>query len=86
MASVFGVEVSGMVIADAPLLKEIDRGPEWLTGLDYGLEGGIACPVALAAALAFVATTKWLKAESEMRELTSPGATSTVHQARQESS
>lgn len=46
--SVFGIEVSGITyITKAPLLKEIDFGPSWLTGQTYGLEGGIACTVAI---------------------------------------
>ena len=46
--SVFGIEVSGLTdITTNPLLKEIDHGPTWLTGQTYGIEGGIACTVAL---------------------------------------
>ena len=41
--SVFGIEVSGLTdVTYAPLLKEIDRGPAWLTGEAYGIEAGIA--------------------------------------------
>jgi len=44
----FGIEVSGLTdITSAPLLKEIDRGPAWLTGENYGIEAGVACTVAL---------------------------------------
>jgi uncharacterized protein len=46
----FGIEVSGLTdITSAPLLKELDRGPSWLTGENYGIEGGIICTVALIA-------------------------------------
>lgn len=46
--SFFGIEVSGITyITKAPLLKEIDAGPTWLTGTTYGIEGGIACTVAI---------------------------------------
>ena len=46
--AVFGIEVSGLTdITTAPLLKEIDRGPAWLTGEAYGIEGGVACTIAL---------------------------------------
>lgn len=46
----FGVEVSGLTdITSAPLLKEIDRGPAWLTGENYGIEAGAACTAALIA-------------------------------------
>jgi uncharacterized protein len=48
LGAIFGIEVSGStVIATTPLLKEIDRGPAWLTGESYGIEGGIACTIAL---------------------------------------
>ena len=46
--SVFGIEVSGMRgISEHTLLREIDTGPTWLTGETYGIEGGIACTVAI---------------------------------------
>ena len=46
--SLFGVEVSGLTeIVKAPLLREIDIGPAWLTGGDYGIEGGVVTTVAL---------------------------------------
>ena len=44
----FGIEVSGLTdITTAPFLREIDRGPMWLTGENYGIEGGIACTISL---------------------------------------
>ncbi len=46
--SIFGVEVSGLTdIVKHPLMRENDLGPVWLTGGDYGIEGGIACTIAL---------------------------------------
>ena len=46
--SFFGIEVSGLTnITTTPLLKEIDSGPSWLTGQTYGIEGGVACTIAL---------------------------------------
>lgn len=46
--SIFGVEVSGLTdIVKQPVLRETDLGPVWLTGGDYGIEGGIATTVAL---------------------------------------
>lgn len=44
----FGIEISGLTdLSTAPVLKEIDRGPSWLTGTTYGLEGCIAATIAL---------------------------------------
>ena len=51
----FGIEVSGLTdITAAPILKEIDRGPAWLTGENYGIEAGIACTIALLASTALI--------------------------------
>lgn len=53
--AVFGIEVSGLNhIAGSTLLKEIDRGPLWLTGENYGIEGGIACTIALVIAIVWI--------------------------------
>ena len=44
----FGIEVSGLTdVTSSPLLREIDRGPAWLTGENYGIEAGISCTIAL---------------------------------------
>lgn len=48
--SIFGVEVSGLTeIVKAPLMRETDVGPAWITGGDYGIEGGIITTIALIA-------------------------------------
>jgi len=67
----FGIEVSGLKeIISAPLLKEIDRGPVWLTGEDYGIEGGIACTIAIIISTAAIYFLPILKPGEEMLELT----------------
>jgi membrane protease YdiL (CAAX protease family) len=46
--SVFGIEVSGLTkIVTHPVLKEIETGPTWIGGGDYGLEGGIVTTIAI---------------------------------------
>lgn len=46
--SILGINVSGLGnLATAPLLRSEDFGPAWLTGGNYGLEGGISCTIAL---------------------------------------
>ena len=46
--SLLGIEVSGLTkISEAPLLREIEHGPSWLTGGSYGIEAGIITTVAL---------------------------------------
>lgn len=53
--ALFGIEISGFTdLAPAPLLKEIDAGPQWLTGTTYGIEGGIVTTVAIAISIAAI--------------------------------
>lgn len=50
---VFGITVSGITgFAPDPLLRANDVGPAWLTGAGYGIEGGVACTVALVLSMA----------------------------------
>lgn len=73
LGSVFGIEVSGLTeLTAAPLLKEIDAGPEWITGGTYGLEGGFACTFALIASTAAMWFAPFLRSDEEMAKLTSP--------------
>lgn len=53
--SIFGVEVSGLTdIVKYPVMRETDLGPAWLTGGDYGIEGGIVTSVALLVSIAVI--------------------------------
>lgn len=64
--NVFGVEISGLTtLITAPLMRETDSGPAWLTGGDYGIEGGIGCTAALAVSIAALWFVR--KAESGKR-------------------
>lgn len=70
--SVFGIEVSGLTnLAGAPMLVEVDKGPVWLTGGSYGLEGGILGTLALAASMLIVWFAPFLKPEEGMLALSS---------------
>ena len=70
--SIFGVEVSGLTnIVKAPLMKEIDNGPPWITGGDYGIEGGIACTVAIVLSLIFIYFLPGIRPSEELFELSS---------------
>jgi membrane protease YdiL (CAAX protease family) len=70
--SIFGVEVSGLTdFAAAPLLKEIDGGPAWLTGEMYGIEGGVAATIALIASTVAIYFLPGLKPGDEMLAMTS---------------
>jgi uncharacterized protein len=53
--SVFGVEVSGLTdIVRAPMMRESEIGPAWLTGGDYGIEGGIVTTAAIIISIIFI--------------------------------
>jgi len=63
----FGVEVSGITqFTTAPILREIDSGPAWLTGESYGLEAGVACTVALIVSTALIYFLPIFKPTEEM--------------------
>ena len=72
LGAFFGIEVSGLKnITVAPVLQEIDSGPAWLTGEQYGIEGGIACSIALIVSTAFIYFLPFLRPTDEMLALTS---------------
>jgi uncharacterized protein len=71
LGSVFGLPVSGLKLSDHPLLTAFDRGPAWLTGGSYGIEGGLACTIALLGSMFFIWRTKLVSATPEMLKLTS---------------
>ena len=69
--ALFGIEVSGLTdIVHSPLLKETDGGPAWLTGGEYGIEGSVACTIALVISTVAIHFLP-LKADEEMLALTS---------------
>ncbi len=70
--SFFGIEVSGTTdISTAPFLTEIDLGPVWLTGGNYGIEGGIACTISLIIFILLIWYLPFLEPTEGMLELTS---------------
>jgi membrane protease YdiL (CAAX protease family) len=70
--SVFGIEVSGLTkIVTHPVLKEIETGPTWIGGGEYGLEGGIVTTVAIILSTIAIYFLP-IKAEPELIALTSP--------------
>jgi membrane protease YdiL (CAAX protease family) len=71
LGSVFGLPVSGMKLSAYPLLQAIDRGPAWLTGGSYGIEGGLACTIALIISMLFIWRTRLVAATPELAQLTS---------------
>ena len=71
LGTFFGIPVSGATLVSHPLLKATDVGPGWLTGGDYGIEGGVAATVALAISTIFIWRAPGLKATPELKKLTS---------------
>lgn len=69
---VFGISVSGVSgFASAPLFRATDTGPEWLTGGNYGIEGGMACTLALILTTVMISYLPGIRSDEEMVELTS---------------
>lgn len=72
LGSLFGLPVSGITtVAPNPLLHGTDLGPAWLTGGSYGIEGGLACTIALVVSTIFIWRMKLVSATPEMKEMTS---------------
>ena len=71
MGSIIGLPVSGITeLASQPLMNTDLRGAAWLTGGNYGLEGGIACTVALVLITFLIWRAPFLRADEEMKGLT----------------
>ena len=69
---VFGINVSGIgEFSPDPLLRAADKGPQWLTGGSYGIEGGIACTTALVLSMLLIYFLPSIKPTEEMLALTS---------------
>ncbi len=82
LGALFGLPVSGTTdIAPHPVLAGSDLGPAWLTGAAYGIEGGIACTVALVISTIFLWRTRLVSATEDLKKLTSqenPAATGNI--------
>lgn len=71
LGSLFGLPVSGLNFSSHPLLRGSDLGPAWLTGGSYGIEGGVACTLALTISTLFIWRTRLIKPDEELLKLTS---------------
>jgi len=67
----FGLPISGLKLVSNPLMQAQDSGPKWLTGGSYGIEGGVACTIALILFTVFLWRTRWLSATPELKQMTS---------------
>lgn len=67
-----GINVSGLSdLASAPLLRVTETGNSFVSGGDYGVEGGISCTIALIVSTALIYFSPFLKPTAEMLALTS---------------
>lgn len=67
MGAVAGIPVSGISrITSAPLFQSQDAGPSWLTGGGYGIEGGLACSIALVISTLFIWRTRLVRISEQM--------------------
>ena len=72
LGSLFGLPVSGITrLAPNPLLQATDLGPAWLTGGSYGIEGGLACTIALVISTLFIWHTRLVSPQEDLKLLTS---------------
>lgn len=72
LGALFGLPVSGMTkIAPNPILIGTDLGPAWLTGAAYGIEGGVACTIALGVSTIFIWKTGLVCAPADLMKMTS---------------
>src|SRR5689334_17490876 len=71
LGSFFGLPISGINLVAHPFLKGTDLGPAWLTGGTYGIEGGVACTVALIVSTLFIWRMPLISATPDLKKLTS---------------
>ena len=71
LGPLLGLPISGYTaVSSAPLIPTTDRGPAWLTGGAYGIEGGAACTVAIILSTIFIWRTRLVSATEEMKRFT----------------
>ena len=72
LGALFGLPVSGMTkVAPNPILIGTDLGPAWLTGAAYGIEGGVACTIALVISTIYLWKTGLVSAPADLMTMTS---------------
>ena len=71
LGCVFGLPISGVRFFSNPILRGDDVGPAWLTGGNYGIEGGVACTIALLVFILLIWRTRLVAPTPELLKLTS---------------
>jgi membrane protease YdiL (CAAX protease family) len=77
MGAVFGLPVSGLKFVPHPVLLSTSQAPLWLTGGDYGCEGGVAATLVLVVATVVIWQAKWLQVAPGMQAALQPSETET---------
>ncbi|MCU1287875.1 MAG: abortive infection protein [Acidobacteria bacterium] len=68
----FGINVSGLSdLASAPVLRVAETGTEFISGGEYGIEGGLACTIALIFSIGLIYFLPFINPTEEMLALTS---------------
>src|SRR5262245_1292646 len=65
MGVFFGIPISGLQVKHA-LVVPSNGGPVWLTGGNYGSEGGVAATIVLIIAILVIWRARWLRVSPEM--------------------
>lgn len=69
--AIFGIPVSGITsLTTAPFMNETEKGAKIITGGDYGIEGGVACAIAIIVSTALIWFAPFIKPSEEMLALT----------------
>lgn len=71
LGSIFGLPISGIRFFSNPILRGHDVGPAWLTGGNYGIEGGVAGTVALIVFTLLIWRTRLVAPTPELLKMTS---------------
>jgi uncharacterized protein len=71
LGSVFGLPVSGTRLVRHPLMEGFDLGPAWLTGGDFGIEGGVAATIAILVSTVVIWRVRLVSPTEEMVRLSS---------------
>jgi uncharacterized protein len=71
LGSLFGLPVSGITFTQNTLLRATDVGPAWLTGGRYGIEGGVACTIALTLSTLVIWRIRLVIPDDELLRMTS---------------
>jgi membrane protease YdiL (CAAX protease family) len=66
LGALFGVPVSGLRIPQHSILVSSNVGPSWLTGGNYGSEGGAAATLVLLIAIVIIWRSPWLRVSPDM--------------------